>query len=135
MSRVILPKIADVLEQRQDRIASDLEEADKLRKEAQSVIETYDREIDAAHNSANEILEEGKRTISNDISLLNSDFDSTLVKLNKEAETSMDEIRNKTNSEIKEITSELVQKLTKTILNSNVDKKNIDSIIEERLSK
>ena len=135
MSRVILPKIADVLEQRQDRIASDLEEAEKLRKESQSVIESYDREIDEAHLSADEILEEGKRKISTDISNLNIDFDSELEKLNEEAEASINDIRNKTNLEIKEITSELVQKLTKTILNSNIDKKNINLIIDERLSK
>ena len=61
MSRVILPKIADVLEQRQDRIASDLEEAEKLRKEAQKVIEIYEKEIENAHISANQITEEGKK--------------------------------------------------------------------------
>ena len=46
----------------------------------------------------------------------NRDIDEVIF---KEAEAAINDIRNKTNSEIKEITSELVQKLTKTILNSN----------------
>ncbi len=135
MSRVILPKIADVLEQRQDRIASDLEEAEKLRKEAQKVIEIYEKEIENAHISANQITEEGKKKISSDINSLNNDFELMIEKLTNEAESSIDDIKIKTKSEIKEITSELVQKLTKTIINKNLDQKTIKFKIEEQLGK
>ncbi|MBL41901.1 MAG: hypothetical protein CMM49_04475 [Rhodospirillaceae bacterium] len=135
MSRVILPKIADVLEQRQDRIASDLEEAEKLRNQAQEVLETYEREIEKAHISANQIIEEGKNKISSDIKSLNSEFELMLEKLTKEAESSIHDIKTKTNLEIKEITSELVHKLTKTILNKDFDQKNIKIKIDEQLGK
>tara|TARA_Y100001970_G_C14047468_1_gene757091 strand:- start:485 stop:901 length:417 start_codon:yes stop_codon:yes gene_type:complete len=135
MSRAILPKIADVLEQRQDRIASDLEEAEKLKNEAQKVLKTYEREIEEAHISSNKIVEEGKLKISSDINSLNNEFELMLEKLTKEAEYSVQEIKDKTNLEIKEITTELVQKLTKVIINKSFDQKNIKIKIEEQLGK
>ena len=135
MSRLILPKIADVLEKRQDRIASDLEEAEKLRNEAQAVIQSYEKEIDNAHISAQQIIEEGKKKISDDISILNNDFESILQKQTEEAEISINNIREKANSEIKMVTIELAKILTKNLSNIVISKNKIELEIEEQLRK
>ena len=133
MSRAILPKIADVLEQRQDRIASDLEEAEKLRNEAQIVLEEYEKEIENAHLSAQNIIEESKQKISNDTAMLNKDFELELSKLTENAEISINKIREQANSEIKVITTELAQKLTKSLINLDISTEKVKIKIEEQI--
>ncbi len=52
MARVALPRIAEVLEARQDRIADDLEQASKLRDEAAVAIATYEAALAEARSEA-----------------------------------------------------------------------------------
>ena len=45
MSRVVLPRIASILETRRDRIAQDLNEANRLKDEADQAFATYEQEL------------------------------------------------------------------------------------------
>ena len=51
MKWVALPKIGSVIEMRQGRIAGDLEEADKLRRETQEAIAAYESQPSAPRSS------------------------------------------------------------------------------------
>ena len=42
MAKVALPRVADVLESRQDRIANDLDQAQQLQQQAEKVIAQYE---------------------------------------------------------------------------------------------
>ena len=52
MKRVALPKIGSVIEMRQGRIAGDLGEADKLRRETQEAIAAYEQALAEAGAAA-----------------------------------------------------------------------------------
>ena len=52
MSRVALPRIADVLEQRQLRVTNDLEQASALRDEATKALEAYEATMAKARSQA-----------------------------------------------------------------------------------
>ena len=55
MSRVIVPRIGGILETRHDRIAQDLDEASRLKSEADAAIATYEQELAAAKAKGNAI--------------------------------------------------------------------------------
>lgn len=55
MQKVIVPRIGGILENRHDRIAQDLDEAGRLKAEADAAIETYEKELAAAKAKANSI--------------------------------------------------------------------------------
>ena len=55
MSRVALPRIADVLEQRQLRVTNDLEQAAALRDEAAKALEAYEATMAEARSKAHAI--------------------------------------------------------------------------------
>lgn len=54
MWRVAVPKISDVLEARQKKIADNLERAGELKKEAEAAIEAYEKALAEARASAHE---------------------------------------------------------------------------------
>ncbi len=55
MQKVIVPRVGSILETRHDRIAQDLDEAARLKSEADAAIETYERELSAAKAKAGQI--------------------------------------------------------------------------------
>lgn len=57
MARVALPRIANVIEGRRDRIANDLDEAERLRQESEAAIATYEAELAQARGKAHEIAQ------------------------------------------------------------------------------
>jgi F-type H+-transporting ATPase subunit b len=58
MSRIALPRIADVLETRQDRIASDLDKAEEHRREAEATLAEYEAALGEARAGAQAVLAE-----------------------------------------------------------------------------
>ncbi len=62
MQKVIVPRVGGILENRHDRIAQDLDEAARLKSEADSAIETYERELAAARAKAGQIAAEARDT-------------------------------------------------------------------------
>ena len=57
MSKIALPRIADILEVRQDRIAADLDRAEALRREAEEARAAYELALSDARSEAQKLLE------------------------------------------------------------------------------
>ena len=55
MQKVLIPRVGGILENRHARIAQDVEEAGRLKAEADAAIETYERELAAARARSNAI--------------------------------------------------------------------------------
>jgi F-type H+-transporting ATPase subunit b len=55
MQKVVIPRVGGILESRHARIAQDVEEAARLKAEADAAVETYENELAAARAKANSI--------------------------------------------------------------------------------
>ena len=66
-SKKVLPNISEILERRRDTIASDLETAETLREEAESVQAEYEAAIAKAQSDGAELLQELNAKISADM--------------------------------------------------------------------
>ncbi|MBS9476797.1 F0F1 ATP synthase subunit B [Ancylobacter radicis] len=64
MSRVALPRIATILEERHDRVADDLEEAGKLKAESEAAQASYEQALASARNKAHGIATETRDTLA-----------------------------------------------------------------------
>ena len=67
MWRVLLPRIGEVLDERQNRIQHDLDEAERLKQEAEAALAEYDAAIAAARADALALLAEGRANLAGDL--------------------------------------------------------------------
>ena len=66
MSRVVLPRIGSILETRRDRIAQDLNEANRLKLESDQAFAAYEQELAEARSNAHEIAQTARDAIAVD---------------------------------------------------------------------
>ena len=64
MSRIALPRVASVVDNRRDRIANDLDTAARLRQETDEVIAAYEQELAEARNKAHRIAAETREKLN-----------------------------------------------------------------------
>ncbi|MBS7542364.1 F0F1 ATP synthase subunit B [Ancylobacter oerskovii] len=100
MSRVALPRIATILEERHDRIADDLEEAGKLKAESEAAAKAYEQALAGARGKATSIASE------------------TRDKLTAEAEASRKSLEAELNAKLTDAESKIAA--TKTSAMTNV---------------
>lgn len=62
MARWVLPRLNEVLEERRRKIQGELEEADRIRRDADRQLEEYRAKLQDARGEANRIIEEARKT-------------------------------------------------------------------------
>ncbi len=78
MARIALPRIADVLEQRQLRVANDLEQAGELRDEAAKALEAYEATLAEARDQAHAIALKARDQIAAEAEKQRAAFETEL---------------------------------------------------------
>jgi len=113
--RTVLPRVTTVLEEREEKIAGDLDSAERLRAEAEEVKAAYEAAVTAARAKAQETILGAKDTIQADITKTQAELDAKLnakaeeaeariAKASKEALASIDTVAG-------EVAAEMVAKL------------------------
>ena len=67
LSRVTLPKIASVIEERQNRIQRDLDEAERLKEETDAALAAYEQALAEARGRANGIARETREQLTAEV--------------------------------------------------------------------
>lgn len=79
MARVALPRIADVLEQRQRRLSNDLEQAAGFRDEAEKALKAYQETIAEARAKAHAIAREAREQVGAEADSRRAEFEADLA--------------------------------------------------------
>jgi F-type H+-transporting ATPase subunit b len=106
MKKVIVPRVGGIIEDRQGRIARDLEEAGRLKAEADAAVETYEGELAAARSKANAIAstarEDAKAKAAADRAAIEAELAAKLAA----AETRIGEIKAKAFADVGTVAEE-----------------------------
>jgi F-type H+-transporting ATPase subunit b len=86
LSRKALPRVGEVLEARQDRIATDLDQAQRLRREAEAALSTYERAMAKAQDEAHGLLAEVQNRLQAEAAERQAELDQRLREQLSEAE-------------------------------------------------
>lgn len=89
MSRVALPRIAGVIEQRDHRIKSDLDRAEKVKADADAALATYQKAMVDARAKAQAELRQGQVAVAAETARREADFAKQLAERTKAAEDSI----------------------------------------------
>lgn len=100
MSRAALPRIAAAIENRRDRIASDLDTAARLKEETDEVISTYEAELAEARSKAHQIATETRDRINQQLAEERAEVEERLAERTAAAERHVAEVKAKALAEV-----------------------------------
>ncbi len=120
MSRVALPRIGDVLEERQSRIARDIEEADRLRRESEEAIRTYDAALADARAKAQVLAGDAKQKAQGEAAARNAELEKQLATQTEDADRRIREMAARAQGEVAGIATEAAQAIASRLIGSPV---------------
>ncbi len=116
MSRVTLPKIGRVIEERRDRVADDLGRADDLREQSETAIQDYEQALAEARSKAHVLAQETRDTLAGEADERKVALEAELDKKLEVASERIAETKTAALSSIREVASDTAAAVVEHIL-------------------
>ena len=127
-------KINDVLSKLILDIKNEIDESEKLRSEAKTLLETAQNKLDTAQKVSKEILDQAKKDSDHLVIEMNDKFHkSSEIKKNL-AENKISQMKDAAIKEIKDVSIKIAVDSVKQIINTSVDKSKLDSLFDKNLN-
>ena len=122
MNKVIVPRIGSILEHRRDRIAQDLDEANRLKDEADNAIAAYEQELATARKKAGDIAQTARDKAKVAADKERAKIETDLAGRMADAEKSIAAIKAKALGEVDAIAGDVATDLVEHLLGGKVTK-------------
>lgn len=107
MSRVALPRIGEVIEERRDRIQRDIDAAEKMKRETEKALAGYEKALADARTRAGGLAKETREKLAGEVDAERHRVDAQVNAKIAEAEASIAATKTKAMSSIGEIASDI----------------------------
>jgi F-type H+-transporting ATPase subunit b len=136
LGRSILPRIHTVMESRQNKITHDIDRAEQLRNEAEEARETYERALKESRSKAQALISESAALMDKSSAARHAELDKKLEKQLADAESGIASAKTDALAKLapvsKELTQQIVEKLTGQKLQAAEVGAVVDSLIKEK---
>jgi len=124
-------QITKILDNRADKIRSELDEAKKLREEAQSMLADFQKKNKEAEKNAKALIDEAKKLAKNYEKEAKSKFDENMERRKKLLDEKLKRAEVEALNQIKnDITDIVFDAIDKSLSNNNINRKASDRIID-----
>ena len=123
MSRSALPKIGSILEERANRKADDLDEADRARKESEGLEATYQEILAEARAGATKILREARQGLNANLEARKAEMAAKLARRLDMAEATIMTAKEKAMKDLEEIATVTCQAIVEKLLVRTMNKR------------
>lgn len=130
MSKVAIPRIADVLEERQERIEDDIETADRLRGEAEAVKAEYEKAVADARSQAHDLVRKAMDEIAASHATAEAEAAKKTAETTKAAEARIAEQRTEALESLKSVASEAAAEATVKLTGLKVSDAKVGKAVE-----
>ena len=134
MSKIALPRIASILEERNDRIADDIAEAEKLKQETDEAFAAYEQALAEAKQNAHGIAEKAREKAKAEIEVSRSGIESDLEAKMTEAEARISKMKAGALAEVDTIARDTVGVLVQTLIGGKVAAGEVSKAVEAALA-
>ncbi|RKQ70969.1 F-type H+-transporting ATPase subunit b [Litorimonas taeanensis] len=117
LSKFILPKLADGIVERKDRISDDLDSASRMQAEAEEAEKAYHQKLNDARAKAHNVAEATRQSINDELSSEIAAADLQAAKEAEAAETRIAGLREKALANVETIASETAIEIVKALTN------------------
>jgi F-type H+-transporting ATPase subunit b len=126
-------KITEILDKMISDIKNEIDESEKLRKEAKTLLDNAQNKLDTAQSVSNEIINEAKKDSDKLMIELNDKFHkSSEIKKNL-AENKIGQMKEAAIKEIKDASIKIAVDSVKKIITTSVDKSKLDAVFQKNL--
>ena len=120
MSRVALPRVRDVLEERERRITDDLEKAQRLKDESEAVLAEYEKALADARASAQALFAEAAEKANAEAAKRQQDMAQKLAKQLEKAESRVQAAKTEALDNIRQVATEVAQDAAARLIGGDV---------------
>jgi len=129
--KIFLPKITDIIENRKSRIIGDLNEAQKLKENAEKKLGEYNKIIEDTRKEAKRIIEDNKKKLENDIKSKKQKFNEELEKELMSVEKEIKILKKTSISSINKIAVEVSSEVIRQIVGAEMNMSKVSAIVED----
>lgn len=122
VKKTLLPRVGGVLESRRDRIANDLDEAGRLKSEADEAIAAYEQELAEARRNAESIAQKAHDEARAKADAERTTVEAELAEKTAAAEKDIERIKTQALGEIDKIAGDTVQVIVEQLIGTSVTK-------------
>ena len=126
-------KVNEILNQLISNIKNEINESEKLRNEAKTLLDNSQSKLDSASEETNKIIEQSKKDSENLVIEINEKFHKSAEIKKKLAETKISQMKEAAIKEIKDTSIKIAIDSVKKIISTSVDKNKLDAIFEKDL--
>ena len=129
--KVFLPKITLSIENRKSRVVNDLDEAQKLKENAEKKLNEYNKIIEDTKKEAKRIIEDNKKKLENDIKSKKQKFNEEIEKELMSVEKEIKNLKKSSISSINKIAVEVSSELIRQIVGAEMNMSKVSAIVED----
>jgi len=129
--KIFLPRITYSIENRKSRVVNDLDEAQKLKENAEKKLNEYNEIIEKSKNEAKKIIEDSKKKLDQDIENKKQKFNDEIEKELVATEEEIKDLKKSSISNINHIATETTTEIIKQIINTQANKSSVSAIVND----
>jgi F-type H+-transporting ATPase subunit b len=126
LSRLVLPRIGEVLDERKDRVKRDLASAERLKGETEKALASYEKALADARANASSIARKTREELNAEVEKERKSVEDHLAGKLAEAETSIADKKSEALASVKDIAGDTVTAIVGALSSVNATKDEID---------
>ena len=126
-------KINEILNKLINDIKNEIEESEKLRSEAKTLLDNSQAKLNSAQEESKKIIDQAKKESENLIIEINDKFHKSSEIKKSLAENKISQMKESALKEIKDISVRSAMESVKKIISTSIDKSKLDNLFEKNL--
>jgi F-type H+-transporting ATPase subunit b len=118
LSRLALPRVSEVIDERRDRIRRDLDEAERLKAETEAALAAYEQELAAARTRASALAREKREALARQVDSERAAVDAKVGEKVAAADRRIAEMKAKALAQVNDIASDTAREIVAKLLGS-----------------
>lgn len=134
MARVALPRIATVLEERSDRIASDLDQAEQLKQQTDEAIAAYEQSLAEARARAHSLAQETRDRLSQEVEAEKEQLEKNISEKMGQAEKAIADAKFAAVGNLKQVASDAAHTIVTELIGGKLTKSEVNAAVSKALA-
>lgn len=134
MARVALPRIATVIEERRDRIASDLDQAEDLKRKTDEAIAEYEEALAKARAKALGIAQETREKLTAEVEAEKEEAEKEINEKVEKAEQRIAKARDEAMSNLSTVAASAAETIVSELIGGKVTKSEVNQAVSKAMA-